>query len=163
MVEINGIAHVILSVSNWEACRGFYEKLLSFFGMTRTFDGEDMVYFVGGRTAIGIPARLVGGLILKAGSKCDPAYEHERFIQTRPGLHHVCLRVRDEQAVRDVHDFLVSIKATIVHGPEEGTWAPGYYSVLFEDPIGTRIEVNHVPGQGLLAPGAAFNPSGDYR
>lgn len=150
MVEINGIAHVILSVSNWEACRGFYEKLLSFFGMTRTFDGEDMVYFVGGRTAIGI-------------GKCDPAYEHERFIQTRPGLHHVCLRVRDEQAVRDVHDFLVSIKATIVHGPEEGTWAPGYYSVLFEDPIGTRIEVNHVPGQGLLAPGAAFNPSGDYR
>lgn len=150
MVEINGIAHVILSVSNWQACRDFYEKLLSFFGLTRTFDGDEMMYFVGGRTAIGI-------------SKCDPAYEHERFIQTRPGLHHVCLRVRDEQAVRDVHAFLLSINATIVHGPEQGTWAPGYYSVLFEDPIGTRIEVNHVPGQGLLAPGAAFNPSGDYR
>jgi hypothetical protein len=30
----------------------------------------------------------------------------------------------------------------------------GYYSVLFEDPDGIRLEVNHVPGKGLLAPGA---------
>lgn len=150
MVEINGIAHVILSVSDWPACRSFYEQLLPFFGMTRTFDGEDMMYFVGGRTALGI-------------SKCAPVYEHERFVQTRPGLHHVCFRVRDEHAVIAVHEFLQSIKATIVHGPEEGKWAPGYYSVLFEDPIGTRLEVNHVPGQGLLAPGVAFEPGSDYR
>ena len=32
-----------------------------------------------------------------------------------------------------------------------GAWAPGYYSVLFEDPDGIRLEVNHVPGKGLLA------------
>jgi hypothetical protein len=25
--------------------------------------------------------------------------------------------------------------------------------VLFEDPDGTRLEINHVPGRGLLAPG----------
>ena len=31
--------------------------------------------------------------------------------------------------------------------------APGYYSVLFEDPDGTRLEINHVPGKGLLTPG----------
>ena len=41
--------------------------------------------------------------------------------------------------------------ATIVHAPEEVPWAPGYYSVLFEDPDGIRLEVNHVPGKGLLA------------
>ena len=34
--------------------------------------------------------------------------------------------------------------------PEEGAWAPGYYSVLFEDPDGIRLEMNHVPGKGLL-------------
>lgn len=150
MVEINGVAHVILSVSDWPACRSFYAQLLPFFGMTRTFDGEDMMYFVGGRTALGI-------------SKCAPAFVHERFVQTRPGLHHVCFRVRDKHAVIAVHEFLKSINASIVHGPEEGRWAPGYYSVLFEDPIGTRLEVNHVPGQGLLAPGVAFDPGSDYR
>jgi hypothetical protein len=35
-------------------------------------------------------------------------------------------------------------------GPEERTWAPGYYYVLFEDPDGIRLEVNYVPGVGLL-------------
>jgi catechol 2,3-dioxygenase-like lactoylglutathione lyase family enzyme len=150
MVEINGVAHVILSVSDWPACRRFYEQLLPFLGMQRTFDGEQMMYFVGGRTAIGI-------------SKCDPAYAEERFIQTRVGLHHLCLRVRDKAAVDAVHEFLQTIGAHIVHGPEQGRWAPGYYSVLFEDPIGTRLEVNHVPGQGLLAEGVTFNPGTDYR
>jgi hypothetical protein len=36
---------------------------------------------------------------------------------------------------------------------QEDTFAPGYYSVLFEDPDGTRLEINYVPGKGLLAPG----------
>ena len=50
--------------------------------------------------------------------------------------------------------------AKIVHPPEEGQWAPGYYSVLFEDPDGIRLELNFVPGKGLLADEARFNPVG---
>ena len=84
-------------------------------------------------------------------------------MQTRVGLHHVCFRARSREDVDEAHAFLKTLGATIVRAPQEDGWAPGYYSVLFEDPIGTRIEVNHVPGQGLLAPCAAFNPSGDYR
>jgi hypothetical protein len=34
--------------------------------------------------------------------------------------------------------------------------------VLFEDPDGIRLEMNHVPGQGLLAEGVSMNP-GEYR
>jgi hypothetical protein len=48
--------------------------------------------------------------------------------------------------------MLREMNATIVRGPEDGSWAPGYYSVLFEDPDGIRLEVNHVPGKGLLDP-----------
>jgi hypothetical protein len=40
-----------------------------------------------------------------------------------------------------------------VHEPEDGPWAPGYYSILFEDPDGIRLEVNYVPGKGNLAEG----------
>jgi hypothetical protein len=54
------------------------------------------------------------------------------------------------------------MNATIVRGPMEGSWAPGYYYVLFEDPDGIRLEVNFVPGAGVLAPGAQFNPATDY-
>ena len=55
------------------------------------------------------------------------------------------------------------MNATIVRGLLEGTWASGYYYVLFEDPDGIRLEVNFVPGAGVLAEGAQFNPSSGYR
>jgi catechol 2,3-dioxygenase-like lactoylglutathione lyase family enzyme len=150
MIEINGIAHVILAVSDWPACRPFYEKLLAFLGLTQVFDGEEMIYFVGGRTAIGV-------------GKCAPAYDGQRFVQNSVGLHHVCFRARSRQDVDALYAFLQSTGARIVHPPEEGTWAPGYYSLLFEDPIGTRLEINHVPGKGVLADGVSFAPGMDYR
>jgi hypothetical protein len=51
---------------------------------------------------------------------------------------------------------------TIVRGPMEGTWAPGYYYVLFEDPDGIMLEVNFVPGAGVRADGSQFNPTTGY-
>jgi predicted lactoylglutathione lyase len=66
----------------------------------------------------------------------------------------VCWRVRERDDVDEVHRFLVEIGAHVVHPPQDDGYAPGYYSVLFEDPDGIRLEVNHVPGQGLLTPGS---------
>jgi hypothetical protein len=59
--------------------------------------------------------------------------------------------------------FLQSHDTKIIHAPEEGPWAPEYYSVLFEDPAGVRLEINHIPGRGVLEEGFSFNPAGDYR
>jgi hypothetical protein len=55
--------------------------------------------------------------------------------------------------------LLKEMDATIVRGPMEGSWAPGYYYVLFEDPDGIRLEVNFVPGAG---PGTSADGRG-YR
>jgi catechol 2,3-dioxygenase-like lactoylglutathione lyase family enzyme len=137
-MEINGIAHVMLTVSNFEACLPFYEALLEFLGLRPVFKLDGYVYYVGGRTAVGIV-------------RADPAHADDRFVQLRPGLHHICFRARERAQVDELHAFLQKRGATIVHPPEEGAWAPGYYSVLFEDPIGTRLELNHVPGKGLFA------------
>jgi len=60
---------------------------------------------------------------------------------------------RERGDVDEAYNFLVKIGAKIIHQPREDGFAPGYYSVLFEDPDGTRLEINHVPGKGLLAPG----------
>jgi catechol 2,3-dioxygenase-like lactoylglutathione lyase family enzyme len=79
------------------------------------------------------------------------------------GLHHICFRARSRADVDGVYAFLQERKAKMIHPPEEGPWAPGYYSVLFEDPAGVRLEINHVPGKGLLEEGAVFDPAGDYR
>src|SRR5215469_3235834 len=139
-IEINGMAHVILTVSQFDAARAFYRKLLPEFGMKVVSDSETFFYSVGARTAIGI-------------QRCDPALAGERFVQQRVGLHHLCLRARSRQDVDKSAVLLREMGATIVRGPSEDTWAPGYYSVLFEDPDGIRLEVNFVPGAGLLAEG----------
>lgn len=148
-IDINGMAHVILTVSRFDLAREFYRKLLPAFGMKIVFDGDRLFYCVGARTAIGI-------------EPCDPAHEGERFVQQRVGLHHFCLRARSREDVDRCAALLKEIGATIVRGPLEGGWAPGYYYVLFEDPDGIRLEVNFVPGSGVLAEGNAFNPSQGY-
>ena len=53
-VEINGMAHVILTVSRFEVAREFYRRLLPEFGMKVVHDGDKLFYCVGARTAIGI-------------------------------------------------------------------------------------------------------------
>jgi catechol 2,3-dioxygenase-like lactoylglutathione lyase family enzyme len=58
-IEINGMAHVILTVSRFEVAREFYRKLLPEFGMKPVFDGEKLFYCVGARTAIGISTASV--------------------------------------------------------------------------------------------------------
>ena len=39
-IEINGMAHVILTVSQFDAARAFYARLLPEFGMKVVHDGE---------------------------------------------------------------------------------------------------------------------------
>ncbi len=136
-MEINGIAHIFITTGNFSLSREFYQKLLPFLGLNPLLDGEGIFYCIGGRTAFG----------LRAGAS---EHEGERFIQERVGLHHVCFRARSREDVDALHAFLLEISATIIHPPEEGPWAPGYYSVLFEDPDGIRLEMNHVPGKGFL-------------
>jgi catechol 2,3-dioxygenase-like lactoylglutathione lyase family enzyme len=137
-MEINGIAHIMLTVSDFEACRPFYGKLLEYFGLTPVVDGDGYYYCVGGRTAVGV-------------TRAEEKHRDERFEQRRVGLHHVCFRVRERGDIDDLYGFLQEIDAKIIHPPEDGAFAPGYYSILFEDPDGIRLEVNHVPGKGLLA------------
>lgn len=136
-MEVNGIAHVFLTTGDFPRAREFYGKLLPFLGLRPVLDGEAFFYCVGGRTALGIRA---------AGA----AHSGGRFVQDRVGLHHLCFRARSREDVDALHDFLREIGASVVHPPEDGSWAPGYYSVLFEDPDGIRLELNLVPGKGLL-------------
>src|SRR5262252_5463145 len=55
-IEINGMAHVILTVSNFATAREFYRRFLPEFGMKVVSDDDRFFYCVGARTAIGIQA-----------------------------------------------------------------------------------------------------------
>jgi catechol 2,3-dioxygenase-like lactoylglutathione lyase family enzyme len=137
-MEVNGMAHVFLTAANFARSREFYRKLLPFLGLKPMIDSDQIYYCVGGRTGLAITAPAA-------------RYVGAAFEQNRVGLHHLCFRARERADVDELHDFLRSIGATIIRPPREDQWAPGYYSVLFEDPDGIRLELNHVPGKGLLA------------
>jgi catechol 2,3-dioxygenase-like lactoylglutathione lyase family enzyme len=148
-VATNGIAHIQLSVSNPDACVPFWEKLCHFIEMETLLRDESTVYCIGSRTGI-----LVRG-----------APEEKRgmaFDQNTSGLHHVCFRARSCEDVDTIFEFVSSeLRAKIIHPPEDGSqFAPGYYSFLFEDPDGIRIEFNHVPGKGHFGNKGRLGPDG---
>ena len=147
-VEVNGIAHIQLTVKDPDACIPFWERLCHFLEMKTLIKGEGLVYCIGSRTGI-----LVRGA---------PEDRRDRpFDQDRPGLHHLCFRARAREDVDTIAAFARDeLGARIVHDPEEGGFAPGYYSVLFEDPDGIRIEVNFVPGKGHLGKGGRLGEGG---
>ena len=70
MIEINGAAHIILTVSQWDKSRDFYSRLCPFLGMTKVYDGNNFLYHVGGRSALGI-------------QRCAEEFEGQRFQQNR--------------------------------------------------------------------------------
>jgi catechol 2,3-dioxygenase-like lactoylglutathione lyase family enzyme len=149
-MEINGIAHVILTVRSMASSAGFYRRLLAHLGLKPVVDTPEYLYFVGGRTGVGLrPA--------------SDAWREEGFVQQRCGLHHACFRARSREDVDSVHGLLLEIGAVVVHPPREEGWVPGYYSVLFEDPDGIRLEVNHVPGRGVFDAGVERKESVEPR
>jgi catechol 2,3-dioxygenase-like lactoylglutathione lyase family enzyme len=146
-VEVNGIAHIQLTVNDPARCIPFWEKLCHFLEMKTLIKGEDIVYCIGSRT----------GILVRGAPKENRGVS---FDQNRTGLHHFCFRARRREDIDTIYRFLVGeLGATIIHPPEEGPkFAPGYYSVLFEDPDGIRVEMNFVPGKGHLGPGCQLTP-----
>jgi catechol 2,3-dioxygenase-like lactoylglutathione lyase family enzyme len=140
VAQINGMAHIQLTVSDMQRSVPFYRRLLQALGMTLVADTPEFYYHVGGRTALALcPA--------------DPELKDVPHRQWAPGLHHFCFRTRSREDVDEIHEIALELGAPIVRAPREDGHAPGYYSVLFEDPDGFRIEANYVPGKGHLEPG----------
>lgn len=85
-MEMNGVAHIQLTVRDFAACRAFHAKLFARLDMPVIFDSPQIFYGVGSRTGIAI-------------SPADERFRDERFEQRRIGLHHFCLRARRASGV----------------------------------------------------------------
>ena len=137
-MQLNGVAHLQLTVSDMARSRAFWAPLFELFEMKILIDSESYFYGIGSRTGLAI-------------SPVDAEHAGDAFDQRRVGLHHLCLRARERAQIDEIHAFAEQLGATIVRAPREDAFAPGYYSTLFEDPDGIRIEVVHVPGKGHLS------------
>ena len=148
-MEISGVAHIVLAVNRFDECGRFYDRLMPELGLQVVYRTDGFVYYVGGKTALGI-------------RRAEGEHAGERYDAARPGLDHICLRARSREDVDALYPFVQELGARIVRAPEDGPWAPGYYSLSFLDPEGIRLEVNHVPGKGLFSEGAAFEPAPEH-
>ncbi len=148
-VQVNGIAHIQLTVRTPDVCIPFWERLCHFLDMKTLLRSDDAVYCIGSRTGI-----LVRG--------APPDKRAQPFDQDAPGLHHFCFRARSKEDVDTIYAFVAGeLNAKIIHGPELGEhFAPGYYSILFEDPDGIRVEFNYVPGAGHFGADGRLGPGG---
>ena len=148
-VVVNGIAHIQMTVNNIEKALPFWEKFCHFLEMKTLIKNETTLYCIGSRTGI---------LIREA----PEDKKHVPFDQDTCGLHHLCFRARSKEDIDKIFEYVKKeLDPKVIHGPEDGShFAPGYYSILFEDPDGIRIEVNHVPGKGHFGDKGRLGPEG---
>jgi catechol 2,3-dioxygenase-like lactoylglutathione lyase family enzyme len=149
-VKLAGIAHIQLSVTDFPRSRAFYRALCEYFEMHCQYDvpatetERATLYYIGGKT----------GLLIRP---VNPEHAADRYHQYKPGLHHLCFRARSREDIDALFTFfestLAALGGKLAQPPQDGPWAPGYYSLVFEDPDGIRLEVNYVPGAGNLAEG----------
>ncbi len=148
-VELNGIAHIQMTVNDIDRCLPFWEKLCHFLEMKTLVKNETTLYCIGSRT----------GILIREAPEDKKGVS---FDQDTSGLHHFCFRARSKDDIDAIHAFIANEPhVNIIHGPEDGShFAPGYYSILFEDPDGIRVEVNHVPGKGHFGDEGRLGPEG---
>jgi catechol 2,3-dioxygenase-like lactoylglutathione lyase family enzyme len=139
-MKLAGFGHVTLTVSNYDECLAFYDRLMKHIGMRRYFESPFAVGWYADEYM------FVIGHAAPAG---------DRFSQRRSGLHHLSFRARSREEVDSCDGMLKDIGAKIIFPAEPGPFWPGYYSLVCEDPDGIRIEINYIPEEGWKAVGAA--------
>jgi catechol 2,3-dioxygenase-like lactoylglutathione lyase family enzyme len=127
-VEVTGIDHIYLAVSDFATSVAWYDRVMRLLGFrkgTLPIGGEPHAHYFNRELQITIrPARTKG--------------RHDPY---RVGLHHVCLRVPDGAAVdaaaAGLRKLGVEAKAPRVYVE----YADDYYATFFEDPDGIRFEI----------------------
>ena len=131
-MQVYGIEHIDLSVSDLGRSRAFYELLLLELGF-RPIDHPSYVAWSNGHLGIG----------LRESNAASPAAPVDRY---EPGLHHLALRAGSRSDVDELAAFMSSNEMRVLDPPAEyPEYGPDYYAVFFADPDGIKLEYAHFP------------------
>jgi catechol 2,3-dioxygenase-like lactoylglutathione lyase family enzyme len=126
-VEVVGVDHVYLTVSDMVRSLAFYDTvlgLLDFRALDAPIGGDPHRHYFNKVMQISIrPAR--GGT-------------HDPYA---PGLHHLCLQVADKAAVDRIARLLRDAGIEISDPALYPQYADDYYAIFFDDPDGIRHEI----------------------
>lgn len=128
-LQVTGIDHIYVTVSNLHRSEEFYDKvmkLLDFRKGNNTVGGEPCVHYYNPYFQYTLRQAQPG------------ANAHNPLA---PGLNHLCFQVPDNNAVdtaaRELQSFGVLVSTPQLY-PE---YAADYYAIYFTDPDGIRLEI----------------------
>ncbi len=127
-MEVIGLDHVYLAVSDLSASEAFYDgvmRALGFFKSSRPIGGEPHVHYYNRHLQLSIrPARS--------------ARAHDPYA---PGLHHLCFQVEAPADVDAAHAGLRALGVSATPPRLYPEYTPDYYATFFPDPDGIRLEI----------------------
>jgi glyoxylase I family protein len=127
-IEVSGIDHIYVAVSDLRRSEAFYDgamRLLGFRKGTTPIGGEPHLHYFNRATQYTI----------------RPAKRQSSHDPYSTGLHHVCFRVDSPQIVDAVWEGLRSLGIDASPPQLYPEYAPDYYATFFQDPDGIRLEV----------------------
>ncbi len=130
-VDVIGIDHIYITVSNLEVSEKFYDDVMSLLGFVKS-KGP-----IGGDPHIHYFNRHYGFSIRPARNR------DKKFDSYSPGLHHFCFRVNSVEDVDTVAEGLSSLDIQFDQPKFYPEYAPDYYAIFFVDPDGIRLEVTN--------------------
>ncbi|MEI9994791.1 MAG: VOC family protein [Rhizomicrobium sp.] len=126
-VEVVGLDHVYLTVSELARSEAFYDTVLGLLDF-RKLDAP-----VGGA-----PHRHYFNRIMQISIRPAQGGKHNPYA---PGLHHLCLQVADAAAVDTLARLLKAAGIETTAPALYPEYADDYYAIFFGDPDGLRHEV----------------------
>jgi catechol 2,3-dioxygenase-like lactoylglutathione lyase family enzyme len=131
MIEVTGIDHIYIAVSDLARSEAFYDlvlrDVLGFRKNRFAIDGDPHIQYFNRQF----------GFVLR------PATEDRPHGSSAPGLHHFCFRV---DAIADVVAVAGQLCARGVAATAAACYpeyAPDYWATCFRDPDGLRLEVTN--------------------
>ncbi len=131
MLEVTGIDHIYIAVSNLAVSEHFYDlALVNALGFRKN------TFALGDEPHIQYACRHFGFVLRPA----RVASKHEPYS---PGLHHFCLRVDSAAEVEEAARNLLAAGIQATHPRLYPEYAQDYAATFFSDPDGVRLEVTN--------------------
>jgi glyoxylase I family protein len=127
-MEVLGIDHIYLTVSDMERSEPFYDLLMQRLGFRK-----------GDKAIAGDPHAHYFNRVVQVTIR--PARARSRHDPYAPGLHHICLQL---PGPADVDAAAVALRELGIDASEPRRYPeydPDYYAIFFEDPDGIRWEL----------------------
>ncbi len=126
MVQVVGIDHLVIRVSDYQRSKDFYGRLFTFLGFEISDEYADAIGWTNGKTRFWI-------------GPADAQGRKHKYRVGDVGFHHYAFQLRSRKDVDALQAFLRDdLHATIVD--PAGEYYDDYYAVFFLDPDGLKLE-----------------------